>query len=180
LLLCSLEQTREPRSNKVILLTGPFVRERQVRICGAEIVQFVGSCWKRSFLQRRSRAPAVSLSGKARALSREHDAGVRKSREFHSCGLNGYQAFGAPLQCFALARLKFHDVNLPGWMEGIRVARAQNSCYLPGGFGGYCVQIPIRKMTNSAGRTGATPTTHTRRPLSRSSCVMVVRSQRTE
>src|SRR5262249_41114219 len=42
------------------------------------------------------------------------------------------------------------------------------------------VFCPIRKITNSAGLSGATPIRQTMRPLSRSFCVMVVRSQRTK
>src|SRR5262249_20166696 len=38
----------------------------------------------------------------------------------------------------------------------------------------------IRKMTNSAGKTGATPITQIRRPFCRSSSVIVVRSQATK
>ena len=38
----------------------------------------------------------------------------------------------------------------------------------------------MRMVKNSAGTTGAKPTSTTRRPLSRSSCVIVVRSQRTK
>lgn len=41
------------------------------------------------------------------------------------------------------------------------------------------VHCPMRTITNSAGFTGATPTTHTNCPLSRSFCVIVVRSHRT-
>src|ERR1051326_873063 len=42
------------------------------------------------------------------------------------------------------------------------------------------VHCPMRKMTNSAGRKGATPIRQTSRPLSRSFCVIVERSQRTK
>ena len=41
----------------------PFVRE--VRICGAEIVQFVSNRWKRNIPRRRSPALAVNSSGRA-------------------------------------------------------------------------------------------------------------------
>ena len=39
---------------------------------------------------------------------------------------------------------------------------------------------PMRKMTNSAGFSGATPIRQISRPLSRSFCVIVLRSQRTK
>src|SRR6185312_1521065 len=42
------------------------------------------------------------------------------------------------------------------------------------------VHWPMRKMTNSAGRSGATPTRQTSRPLSRSFCDMVERSHLTK
>ena len=63
LLLCLLVQTGKPRPTKVASLAGP-VRQRQVYVCGAEIVQFVGNRWKRNFPRRRSLAPVVSTSGK--------------------------------------------------------------------------------------------------------------------
>jgi hypothetical protein len=64
--LCLLVQTGELRPIKIILLAGPFVREKEVDVCGAEIAQFVGNRSKRNIPQRQSRAPAVSSSGKAR------------------------------------------------------------------------------------------------------------------
>ena len=63
-LLSLLGQTGEQRPPKLMLLTGPLVRERQVWICGAKIVQFVGNRWKRNFPRRRSLAPVVSTSGR--------------------------------------------------------------------------------------------------------------------
>jgi len=68
LLLCLLVQTGKPRPTKVASLAGP-VRQRQVYVCGAEIVQFVGNRWKRSIPWTRSRARAVSSFGRVRMLS---------------------------------------------------------------------------------------------------------------
>ena len=73
--LSLLGQTGEQRPPKLMLLTGPLVRERQVWICGAKIVQFVGNRWKRNFPRRRSLAPVVSTSGRVRVAMK---AAVKK------------------------------------------------------------------------------------------------------
>jgi len=61
----------------------PFVRERQVWICGVKIVQFVGNHCKRNFPRRRSLAPVVSTSGRASAAMK---AAVKKPAGRNSAG----------------------------------------------------------------------------------------------
>lgn len=54
------------------------MRERQVHLCGAEIVPFVGNRWKRKIPRTRSRARAVSSFGGASGLSSEPSGEIVK------------------------------------------------------------------------------------------------------